>query len=274
MKIISSWISAVALAVLGLVIVPIPGKAGTLADGKAGLTRGAGQAETSGPQQGQDCRNRPLSDFLKAQGKLNNPPLFFPPVRDYVGWADAVDPATELPTTFALIDYAGLADNYIQQKTGHSLGTRVNGHVVECKEASSKTHVSVALFVWNALAFAQSITDLAANDFNFKTTPTIFGKKASAASAANAAVGPAVLHTTFTIAQPGADLPDFLDVVNNPAYAPASLSFVATATGKCADGRRARLDVHQAASTDDQGAYVFFFEHVVAADLNGGPCER
>ena len=274
MKIINLWKSAVAMAVLGLVVVPIPAKAGTMADGRASLPEWSGRPETSGPEHEQECRNRPLDDFLKAQGKLNNPPQFFPPVRDYVGWVDAVNPATKLPTTFALVDYAGLADKYIQKRTGGSLGTKLNGSIVECKQASGKTQVSVALFALNALAFAQSISDLAANNFDFNSTPPIFGTKAKAANATNAAVGSAILLTTFSIAKPGANLPDFLDVVNNPVYAPVSLSFAATATGKCADGRNARLDVHQAASTDDHGALAFFFEYVKAADVRGGTCTR
>ena len=82
-------------------------------------------------------------------------PQYFPPVKDYVGWADAA------LTTFALVDYAGLANEYIKAQTGHSLGTEVKGYVLECALASGRAQITVALFTTNALGFAQSVAVLA-----------------------------------------------------------------------------------------------------------------
>jgi hypothetical protein len=252
----------IALAVLLAVLLPLRGEAGSLV--------------------AQPCTTRPLSHFLTAQGTLNIPPQFFPPVKDYVGWADAVDPETQLPTTFTLVDYAGLANEYLTAQTGYSLGTKVRGLVVECPRADGTAQIAVALFTTRALGFAQSIAALADNNFDFLNTPTLFGAKAVSGAedpgtgvvdGADAAVGPVTLVTTFAIAAPGAPLPDFLDVVFNPApYAPVTLHFSSTTFGRCSDGTPARLDVHQVAATNDQKALVFSRETVEVVDTEGGHC--
>ena len=59
-----------------------------------------------------NCQTRPLSDFLDAQGSTV---IFFPPVADMLAW---VDLGFEY---FALVDYAGLADDYVAFETGNSL---------------------------------------------------------------------------------------------------------------------------------------------------------
>jgi hypothetical protein len=79
--------------------------------------------------------------------------------------------------------------------------------------------------------------------------------------------------TTFSISAPGAALPDFLDVVNNPGnYAPVKLNFTSITFGNCSNGRKALLHVHQVASTNDQNALVYSIETVEAVDTNGGNC--
>lgn len=230
---------------------------------KRGNNPGVGPLEKSEPLVGKDCFERPLSDFLNAQGSSSS---FFPPVKDYVGWADAVDPDTELPTTFALVDYAGLANEYIKAQTGHSLGTRVRGRVVQCNLDGNKAQITVTLSTTKAMGFAQSIEDLVASGFDFDATPTIFGAKAiDVANGADAAVGSATLRTTFSITKDdddNASLPDFLDVVNNAGnYLPVELSFRSTTPGKCSNGRRAVLHVCQVASTKD-GVLVYSNERV------------
>jgi hypothetical protein len=68
-----------------------------------------------------------------------------------VGWTDKTF------TTFGLVDYAGLAAEYINQQTGKSLGTKVTTCLVT-EEAliNGKTKISVALSTTRALGFAQS----------------------------------------------------------------------------------------------------------------------
>ncbi len=248
----------ISLAAPLALLVPMLGEAGAMGEA-TGLLAGKGCLRIS---------TRPLSDFLVAQGTLNNPPQFYEPVKDYVGWADGSF------VTFALVDYAGLANEYIKSQTGRSLGTKVSGVVLECKRADGKAQIAIALFTTRALGFAQSIADLQENDFDGIVTPTIFGAKTvEVVSGAQAAVGPVVLLTTFSIAAPGAKLPDFLDVVNDtPTYAPIKLSFTSTTFGKCANGTRARLDVHQVAATNDEGDLVFSKEIVELTDNDGDDC--
>lgn len=225
----------------------------------------APQVGEAGSPGAKHCTTRPLSDFLNAQGTLDNPPQFFPPVKDYVGWADGNF------ITFALVDYAGLANEYIKARTGHSLGTRMAGVVVECRLTDHRTQVTVVLSTTRALGFAQSVQELSDNGFDFLNTRTIFGAKAQeVVNGAEAAVGPVTLITTFSIAAPGAALPDFLDVINNPGnYVPVKLDFTSTTFGRCSNGTKAVLHVHQAAATDDQGALVFSKETV---EFDGGAC--
>jgi hypothetical protein len=283
MNMMSIWKSTLAVAALLTILLPMPGEAGPM--GKAGPTARA--TPLTNQQKCLRVTKRPLIDFLKSQGTLNTPPQFFPPVKDYVGWADAVDPATELPSTFALVDYAGLANKWIRDQTGRSLGTEVTGYVLECRLASGKAQITVALFTTNALGFAQSVADLAnppdplCDPFAFYCTPTIFGAKAQdvakPARPAKPALGPVTIFTTFTINKPRDPLPDFLLVATPNGvptdYAPAKLSCASTTFGRCANGTLARLDVHQNASTDKQGAMVYSTEKVVLHDSNGDSCQ-
>ena len=216
----------------------------------------------AGAFKGTDCvseTKRPLSDFLDAQGANSS---FFPPVPDYVGWASGDF------VTFALVDYAGLANDWL----GQSLHTQVNGQVRECTlpadaEGNVKARVTVKLVTANALGFAQSIADLVDNGFDFANTDTNFGAKAvDVVAGAEAATGPAFLTTTFTVVAPGADLPDFLDVANTAGYAPASLDFRSTTVGRRPDGKRALLKVEQVAAQGADGAWVYTVEKVEIVD--------
>lgn len=212
--------------------------------------------------------SRPLSHFLDVQGTLNDPPQFFPPVRDYVGWAGGNG------INFALVDYAGLADKYIKAQTGNSIGTTVNGFVLECTLPNGRAQVTIKLLTTKALGFAQSIQDLADNSFDFLNTPVIFGAKAQdIINGAKPSVGVISFSTTFTLSSPGANLPDLTDVVFNPVvYAPVKISFKSTTFGKCSNGTKARLDVHQTGSTNDLKELVFKKEKVKIVDKNGGSC--
>jgi hypothetical protein len=105
--------------------------------------------------------------------------------------------------------------------------------------------------------------------------PTIFGVKVhEVVDGADAAVGSATLVTTFSIAAPGAALPDFLAVINTEQHAPATLHFTSITFGTCADGRKAFLHVHQVAATDADKKWVYSTEKVEIVDIDGGHCEE
>lgn len=196
-----------------------------------------------------ETNTRPCSVFLNAQGTTSR---FFPPVNDYVGWTDAVDPQTGLPETFGLVDYAGLANEYIKAKTGKSLGTTVTCLVTERALDDGGAKITVALVATNALGFAQSVAELNANNFDFLGTRAIFGAKAvtsapgekGVADGARPALGPALLDVSFRIQEPGGPLPDLVDVLvdNRCNYAPIDYRF-----GSFTYGQKALLHIKQEA---------------------------
>lgn len=201
---------------------------------------------------------RPLSDFLDAQGTTS---LFFPPVQDMLAWTDGPPEVIN----FGLVDYAGLANAYIEATTGASLGTRVNGKVLECARADGTALISVVLSTQNALGFAQSVEALIENNFDFLNTPTIFGAKAQeVVDGAEPALGTSHFRTTFVIGQPGDPLPDiriaFQD--NVPDVRPITLDFRSTTTGTLPDGTRAHMRIQQVGATDENGNLIFTREIV------------
>lgn len=196
-----------------------------------------------------ETKTRPCSVFLNAQGTTSR---FFPPVKDYVGWTDAVDPQTGLPKTFGLVDYAGLANEYIKARTGKSLGTTVTCLVTERALDDGGAKITVALVATNALGFAQSVAELNANNFDFLGTRAIFGAKAVTSApgekgvvdGARPALGPALLDVSFRIQEPGGPLPDLVDVLvdNRCNYAPINYRF-----GSFTYGQKALLHIKQEA---------------------------
>jgi hypothetical protein len=235
----------ISVTALLVVLFPMLGKAGPMGE--------------AGPPVGQNClrvTTRPLSDFLDAQGTQST---FFPPVPDYLGWADNPQ------ITFGLVDYAGLANAYIEANTGTSLGTRVNGTVRECARGDGTAMISVVLNTQKALGFAQSIQDLINNNFDFLNTPTIFGAKAQdVVAGADPALGPADFRITFVIGHPGDPLPDILLIQ------PITLDFTSTTVGTLPDGTRARLRIQQVAATDQDGNFIFTREIVDIASGGKG----
>lgn len=222
---------------------------------------------TQGAQECVDVNIRPLDDFLGAQGTDVN---FFPPVPDYVGWAGADF------VTFGLVDYAGVAANYLLSEEGVDLGTEVRGLVAECELRDGSARVNVALVTQNAMGFAQDIGELADNDFDFADTPTVFGNKAVdiAANVAPAALGSAELYLSFHIEAPGAELPDFLHVINaverngKLTYGPVTLTF----TSLIEDGQGNCLTVNQEGLTSANNKEMLSQLPFLIEEVSVGPC--
>lgn len=207
---------------------------------------------------------RPLSDFLDAQGTASN---FFPPVPDYVGWTDPVLGPELPPVTFALIDYAGLADQYLNNNDNgcdFTLGTTVTGSIKERVLPNGKAEIRVALHTKNAMGFAQLVQDIIDNEFDFNATDTIFGNKTlDVCDGAPAAVGQAKLDVTFTIENPGDPLPDLVALVDDLVgptfdYRPVTLKFKATIF----DGMN-HLKVHQHAHASATDVDLVYTKEVV-----------
>jgi hypothetical protein len=234
----------ISVTVLLVVLFPLLGHAGPM-----------GEANSMSKQKCLHVSTRPLSDFLNAQGTTSE---FFEPVKDMLGWDDGI-------INFGLVDYAGLANAYIEKTTGTSLGTKVSGRVLECLRDDGTALISVVLSTQKALGFAQSIEDLDKNEFNFLETDTIFGAKAEeVVGGAEPALGPAQFRTTFVIEDPGAPLPDIRIAFqeNEPDVRPITLDFRSTTVGTLPDGTRARLVIQQVGATDEDGNLIFTREIV------------
>ena len=233
------------LALVGFVL-PLVGQAGMQGD----LAHG--------------CKERPLTDFLDAQGTTQ---FFFPPVQDMLAWTDAAF------VNFAVVDYAGLADNYVESATGSSLGTGVNGRVLECATGDGgPVKISVVLSTRKALGFAQSIQDLINSGFDFLNTPTTFGVKAQDVvnNGDAPALGPATLRVTFFIAEAGGPLPDIRIAfqANEPDVRPITVDFRSTTVGRLSDGTKSRMRIQQVGATDANGEDLVFSREIIDFSKN------
>ncbi len=201
---------------------------------------------------------RPLADFLDAQGKYAGVFSPTPDLPDYaIGWVPATtSPPARIPPLYgAVIDYAGLADEWIVSKGGPSLGTIVDGRVSERPLNDGRAEVSVILHTMNALSWAVFLAD---PTIGFAFNPLLFGALApDVVSGAEPALGEAHLLLVFKNTAPGAPLPDILDLfgivgVPEPGQEWVSVGFDASATGPLTalaglgpDGTPGRLVVTQ-----------------------------
>ena len=186
---------------------------------------------------------RPIQDFLEAQGSTSQ---LVPPVPDYVGWlgSDSIN--------FAFVDYAGLANEFIEDESDGaiSLNTRTLGSVAERRRRNGSAAVRVRLRTEEALAwgFLFADADFDNDPFPFLNTPLSFGARAQdVLEGADPSLGISSLRLRFTNSAPNAPLPDLLQLINEPLHEqlPLRLSFVARVTETRADGILAILTIKQ-----------------------------
>jgi len=196
---------------------------------------------------------RPISDFLSAQGTYcldldGMPPpcdLFVPPSPNMVGWT--VSPAFQI---FALLDYAGLANNYLVSQGGTSLGTTISGSINERPLADGRAEVSVTLRTKNALVWVSDIS----TEF---PGPLLLGHRVDQVLAG---ATPALAESTFRIVfintAPGAPLPDLIQLGFAPLPGQESkfLSIYARGTGPFPDGSPGEVVIVQTGVTPGGGA--------------------
>lgn len=206
---------------------------------------------------------RPLSDYLEAQGTFDFfGILFVPPVPNFIG---ATDPAAELGMS---VDYAGLAD----AACGGIAGTTFSGEIHETALPDGRALVSVELITSNAITWVIEGDD-------FTAGPVLFGARwrdedGECVFDDVPALGTSELKTTFIIPEPGAPLPDqFALVVVTlglgdlfPDQIPEGLElltydFEAKAFGELADGTPAKAETKQVSDVID-GEWIFFKEVV------------
>jgi hypothetical protein len=165
------------------------------------------------------------------------------------------------------MDYAGLADAYLQSQGAASLGTTMAGTVRERPLRDGRAEVKVNLHTKNALSWANDCCDFAAGVL-------LFGSRATDVLAGSApALGECFLDFVFINTAPGAPLPDLLQVafLPEPGQELRTLSFRGTASGPLhaafgvAEGTPGRLVITQTG---------IFFTSFQGATADGFPAER
>ncbi len=172
------------------------------------------------PAAAQKAQQRPIEEFVEAQGTFcldfetfceGDPPcdLFVPPIENFIAF---FDPAADV---CASVDYAGLADKWITEESGGevSFGTEFSGSVTERPLKDGRAEVRVILRTTNALT---SVVD--GDDCDFAEGDLLFGHLASDVldDEADAALGQSHLELVFINTAPGADLPDFIQLLFCP----------------------------------------------------------
>lgn len=189
------------------------------------------------PVQATQAVHRPISDFLSAQGSVSVFNCCTPMVPDYVGWTRPfATPAAD--QRLALVDYAGVANNWLVANGYPSLGTTLSGNITERPLADGRAEVSVILHARNALAYALPY-DAAGPINQNQLNALLFGFKPQdllADSSLQPALGESHLNVVFKNTAPGDPLPDMVKLfvlgIAAPGQEPVSVYFNATATGQ------------------------------------------
>ncbi|MCC6367403.1 MAG: hypothetical protein IT165_28100 [Bryobacterales bacterium] len=205
----------------------------------------------------------PISDFLAAQGQSS---IFIPPVRDFLGWVQALCTSpglscmTKPPDYNGLcygylvsVDYAGLGDKYITDGGGQSSGTVMEGSVLVRPIANNRVEVTVSLHTKNALTFVLAPSPImpgtscmSPSDANFATQSLALGARANTLPLlSQRALGDSFWHITFQNPA-GAPLPDLIDLFSSRFSDIFEYSFHAVATGPMAGGGEGTVTVQQA----------------------------
>lgn len=207
---------------------------------------------------------RPIDDFVKEQGTYciddgeGGCILFVPPVKNFAGWDNIKDDTNPPPlelVRLASIDYAGLANAYIESASGStiSLGTTTDGIITERGLPDGRAVVKIRLHTKNALTWIVRPTE-DPNDNDFASGPLLFGVRApDVLGGANPALGDSFLKLVFINTAPGDPMPDLLQLFIEPkeGQEPISISFHAQADGELreafgvADGTPGRAVVAQ-----------------------------
>lgn len=174
--------------------------------------------------------HRPIQEFIAAQGTTE---WFTPPVKDQFGWSS---PVAGKIWKFAVFDYAGKANNYLQENTDLDLGTTMDGDVTVRPLADGRAEVHVNLHTKNALTWMTTFNEDGEGS-QFNENPLLFGYRALDLKnnpSLRPGLGDSHMSATFKIATPDARLPDLVCI--NRGDCPAgfeliALSFNGTATG-------------------------------------------
>ena len=163
-------------------------------------------AASGGQKAAPSVQIRPIEDFLDAQGTGGNG--LPAPLNGDLGAFDAK------AGRFIQVDYSGLANKWIVDNGGKSLGTETEGTIIERPLPDGRAEVTVLLHTRNALTWVsvyQPAIDPPLGDW-------LFGHSAEdVLGGADPALGESILKWVFINDAPGAKLPDlFVEIVPLP----------------------------------------------------------
>lgn len=152
---------------------------------------------------------RPIEEFVEAQGTFCFPDggggcvLFEPPLLNFLGQSD---PGRDLA---GAVDYAGIANQYIIDNGGTSLGTTTSGTIIERRMPDGRADVRVILRTQKALAWVGEGVDFSG--------PVVFGHKVLDVMAGEQpGLCTSVFRVRFINTAPGAPMPDLIQLVVFP----------------------------------------------------------
>jgi hypothetical protein len=203
---------------------------------------------------GATVTERPVADFVEAQGTFDLGVLFLPPVPNFFSF---VDPNSGLNLS---IDYAGLAN----ATCNGVAGTTFAGRIKERALPDGRAEVTVELFTMDAMTFV-AVGDIVSG-------PVIFGVRWQDAGGGcvlngTPVLGSSMLKMTFINTAPGAPLPDLIQLVvaPEPGQELQAFSVHAQATSESA-GRLVRAEANQVARLK-RGELRFSVENVSVKPL-------
>lgn len=173
--------------------------------------------------------SRPIEEFVAAQGTWCDSDgaggcyLLDPPLPDFLGWWQGE------PERCAMIDYAGIADRWLQETSGGtiSMGTAFQGSVTERALEDGRAEVRVILRTTNALTWVIEGCDR-------RNGPVLFGHRPQEIlGGLDPALGAAELNVTYVDLVPGTPIPDLIQIGAFPYHGQNvySKSMRATADG-------------------------------------------
>jgi hypothetical protein len=175
-----------------------------------------------------------------------------PPIPNYLGWGNIVPGTAHGPGTFgtidvaASVDYAGVANKWITDNGGASLGTSWTGTITEQALADGRADVNVQLHTTNALTWVIQCTSTGCD---FANGTLLFGARTPQVRIQPqlAALGSSNFVIHFINTAPGAQLPDVLQllVAPEPGQQLENYAFNARADGALASGRAGHVTVAQ-----------------------------
>ncbi len=201
--------------------------------------------------------NRPIEDFLNAQGTTS---IFYkgqyaPGLPDYaVGWTTGACPGPFCPPTgfrIAAVDYAGGAARYLERHGYGSLDTKTAGSITERRLPDGRAEVTLVLHTTNALTFmsAFGIVPPPSVPESAETDPRLFGASVQDILGPlhrRPALADSELIMVFINPRMGAPMPDLVQVFAFGAVLDLKLiSFSANATGSLPNGAPATAAVRQ-----------------------------